>query len=165
MKIRIGFVSNSSSSSYIISVQRSFEDIINEIDPPEMFYPHNIISYFKTRIDETKEFLATTNNILSLGIRNIMQEQCESQIKEYSRILKLAEKANKQPNKYNIELIKTVLKFLNISIRENKESTTFVGSSTIHNNFSDIGDILASICLWYLFKHPELITAEEISTQ
>ena len=163
MKVRSGFVSNSSSSSYIIGIHRTFEEIMDEIDYPSAFYTFIMIPKLESTIAEYKNKLSTPNDLDTPGYSILhMKEFYERQIKISSKLLKFAKRAQKDPNKYQTSFIEEVLKGRGINFEEENGYTVFKYMSTIHNSFNDIGDVLSAICLWYLFHRPDLIRATEI---
>jgi len=162
MKSRLGFVSNSSSSSYIIDIHRTLPEIIHEIDPPNSFHTHSLISILEQGIEKLKASLR--ENFSPTGAVGLFaKENYKFWIKEKSELLKLAKQYQKFPNKYEIDFIKKVFSINRIGIEENNGHTIFTTSSIIHNNFNDLGEILSAICLWYLFHRPDLIIAKEDS--
>jgi len=162
MKSRLGFVSNSSSSSYIIDISRTLPEIIHEIDPPDSFYSHSLIPELEQDIKRLKDALSE-NSTASDGFQVLIRKQYQSWTQEKTDLLKLAKQYQEKSNKYEISFVKKVLSVHRIGVEERNRHTIFTSMSIIHNSFNDLGEILSAICLWYLFHRPDLIIAKEDS--
>ena len=161
MKSRLGFVSNSSSSSYIIDISRTLPEIIHEIDPPDSFYSHSLIPELEQDIKRLEDSLSEDSLAATDGFHIIVRKQYQSWVQEKTDLLELAKKYQKEPSKYGVAFVKKILSEHRIGVEEHNGHTIFTSMSIIHNSFNDLGGILSAICLWYLFNYPNLIIAKE----
>jgi len=165
MKIRSGFVSNSSSASYVIKINMELEDFINEIynefdytffdikkiyDQEESLYKEydkslseeknqrnkSIFLYNKDRLKELKTKLETIQKFKSLhDYDNEEGKFVGNRVNIITWILE------------NIYFIKISTQFNNVNLN---------CSTSMHNSYSDVPNIIKDIITYFNFARPEI---------
>ena len=144
MKIRIGFVSNSSSSSYIVEIKG-----INEQDFLNKLYHEYSWKYFmKSKIEEDllkcieEDKSAKTN----LKLDKIFQDL-------HARWLRQSENDFNQLKEINTneELVRFVLEHNRITIKSDEDEIELFASTSMHNDFHDMPQLLREIILFFMF--------------
>ena len=175
MKIRNGFVSNSSSSSYIIIIDQDWRDVLENI------YYGFVYSWFEVK---EKGILEHLNNKLSsryepkdnkekihdliLRIEDCQEVADSGELIPYYKLLDYdvdEDEGGPQVTErnYYIEIIMGILKYvydIEVEIVTSKtammHNIKFSGISSMHNSFSDIPEILKDIITYYTFEHPTI---------
>ena len=161
MKIRNGFVSNSSSSSYIVKIRDTYwdefcdivesnkgsdssEELISEID--------------KCLKEEQKSAQEDSVSTISSGILEFWKQARTERIKELNRIKGMlsAEKVS------NSTLIKAALDLHGIKyIETNKDVVELVCSTSMHNSFNEgMPELLKEIVLLFMFDTKKKVECE-----
>lgn len=158
MKIRSGFVSNSSSSSYIVSISIS----------PAKFYALLYDEYNGWCIDELTEKIAEhiasdKNNValMKKQEQKYITENCDT-FREKWRIDKLEyleTESARLETIYNIiiadkdamSVVSAILDYNHIKIEQEKNKIILVGNTSMHNSFQDMPKILTEIMSFFLF--------------
>jgi len=148
MKLRNGFVSNSSSASYVVVIGKSKEDFLNDmIDGLEYgpFYISNVIHTVESQLE----------NLLKVKDDKFFQHS----IKNTKSLLT---KLKKLKNACNPETVETLLKkYYRVDVNDLKTKIRLTGFTSMHNSFSDVPDVLKDIITYYTFTSPQVILAAE----
>jgi hypothetical protein len=136
VKIRNGFVSNSSSSSYIVNIKvepKVFYNLLQAEYGWHMFGKAEAMKDLKKEIKEHEKYS-----------RSILQDERGEELAE--RLKKLQ---NTDSNNRNI--IKIILENHNILIKENADEVELESSTSMHNDFNEgVDDVLKEIILFFL---------------
>lgn len=137
MKKRLGFISNSSSSSYIVSIRVDPEDFYNILWSEyswDLFGKKAIMEKLEKRIKDNGEY----SNLPSFHDWN----------KELKR--KIEELQNIDPND-KVKMIKFALDYNGIKIREDDDEVELEYFTSMHNDFNEgVNDLLKEIILFFL---------------
>lgn len=152
MKIRNGFVSNSSSASYIIEIHGIELDTFLETLDREYswlkFNKDDIEKEVKEQYKKTKALVNSGGRFYGLG---------EGWLKEAEERKQRVETA-----KTRTEFVQTVLWLRGIRITEKDTSIELYGYTSMHNSFEDMPDLLREIILYFLMDTTHKITARRI---
>jgi hypothetical protein len=142
MKIRTGFVSNSSSSSYIIKVYANFDDILRNLS--FWFIDKNaIIIETKKEIKRLKNLLKTKHN----KFYDIFKRENKKELKELNERLKFLES-----NTDNIDFLKNYFSWNGIWFEDKNKYVKICYDTTMHNDFvSGMSDLYKEIVLSLTF--------------
>jgi hypothetical protein len=159
MKCRNGFVSNSSSASFILTISESLSDIVNKLYEIAWYIEkdtllNQIIKDQEEHSTSCASIIASADNSLSKSeFGNDLIKIYTNQTKEYlditeKRILRLkdVEETNKE------ELLKIWLEHNDISLIGSEIHTTFEGKTSMLNTMDDMPQILKELALYYLHK-------------
>ena len=144
MKIRTGFVSNSSSASFVLRVDLSLKDFIEEFT--ELFYAvrketfikalKNDISTHTERITLNESLLLAEKDldvgILNKGFRTNYMDRFKGSLKELEKRLNVLETLNE--NNAVIDFID----YRGASIEDKEYCVKFTGLTPMYNGFEDV---------------------------
>jgi len=169
MKTRQGFVSNSSSASYIVNMKMSYDDLIN------FYINETSISWRTTDIlDEYKEHIdsldTSINNAKSKSESSLFIHSIEWLEKERQKIngkyvrLKSILKNNKFYTTINTEdkriIVTDYLEYHNISLTGDNLCSKIQGRVIMHNSFEDIPHYITALVTHFAFNNPEVMICE-----
>ena len=151
MKTRNGFVSNSSSASYIVRIHdtniQDFCDAIAQEFQYDYFDPQALIERFEDRRKSVLE-----NDFLGKS-RRIEAEQLTTLIARLNSLKEDTVYGGFQYNQPDAELITDLLnQYYRIQTKYYNGDIILTGGSTMHNSICDVPDLLKSICMYYLFE-------------
>lgn len=162
MKIREGFVSNSSSASYIVKIHTSWEDF-STIIKDEIYWSFCDVNSLKTEIQNSitreKEFLnkgkVTSNKEATLF--EPLLEYWEEALAKHEETLKELDK-EMTPE----DMIKWVLKYYGMGFIEKPDMIELSGFTSMHNSYVEgMQDLLKEIVLCFLARGKKVeLTAE-----
>lgn len=158
MKTRKGFVSNSSSASYYVTIKDTRRAVFDELRE-DCYWPwldnERLRSHIRDYIDARKRTLSR----LEQG-QEVFLIQTEEEVKKG---IELAEKELEAVDgaatiKASDEQIKIALKYNHIKLEEQGEQTLLTGDTIMHNNYVEgMTDMLKDIVLHYIFERPHKI--------
>jgi hypothetical protein len=143
MKKRCGFVSNSSSSSFILDISDINSDEFFEM----LFYKYEFSLFSKSDfIDKLDEYMDNEHNSLKF------KEKC-IQLKCYIKDLKIEEYDYDDPDKcdydemikHRIILVQEILKFMGLFIEKNDSSVKLRSFTIMYNDYNDINEAMQKI--------------------
>jgi hypothetical protein len=147
MKIRNGFVSNSSSSSYIVTLKnKTFKEFASNFLAEGDFYdydPQSLIKKMKLDIEEYKQHDTTK------------QEWYKDWIKQTEETLNKMEKIY---NKKGLcpELLKVIMEKYGIKVTEENNNVVLDYFTSMHNSYNEgISDLMKEIILFCCFENIE----------
>lgn len=143
MKIRNGFVSNSSSSSYIIKIFDTYENFINNINK-EIIYSN----YFTKTIENCKNIIDKYNEIGQTSTHDKLSSWLYN---SNSHIIELYNNYKKTNN--IIEFIKNVYQ---IYIKEHNDYIEIIGGNSMNNSYDDVPDFIKHIVMLYICEYPSI---------
>ncbi len=169
MKIRLGFVSNSSSVSYYITIKGPLNEVLNQIHENSHWpwlMPEAIIKlidknlkYLNDRLSDIEE---KKESFLLIDSKPDLEKKIENLHKDKAKIeeIKQKRKDDKSWNYGTEDLTKIALKLNYIQIDESKPDETVLSSTTMmHNNYIEgMPDLLKDITLYYSFENPSAIS-------
>ena len=157
MKIREGFVSNSSSASYIVKIHTSWEDF-STIIKDEIYWSFCDVNSLKTEIQNSitkeKEFLNKDATLFEP-----LTEYWEESLAKQEEMLKELDK-EMTPE----DMIKWVLKYNGMGFIEKPDMIELSGFTSMHNSYVEgMQDLLKEIVLCFLArgKKVELIAERD----
>lgn len=142
MKVRMDFVSNSSSSSYILSIDQPMEDILCDLN--NEFYKEDLIEDLEKRI----EWLFSENNYSTKDgvFYGYTRKEFEDKIKEIE---------DDDWSSINSDDMKMLLEFCyDLKIESIGLHTTIECCTNMHNSYGDgPSEEFKRICLYFAFEH------------
>lgn len=140
MKIRFGFVSNSSSASFVLHTDLSmekFKELLSDL--PEYFGEENFKKEVNSLISKEEAWIRSLEGKGDPGaIHNFWIDQTRSNISRWEKLRDL--------NESGMDLIDAVLDFHNYSLEENQMKKASVrGHTSMYNDESDLGGLLLAI--------------------
>ena len=172
MKLRLGFVSNSSSASYTITINKDIRTFLKTV-MIECWYPylttthlHNILVY---QIDKYTSIIEQRKNNESIAWNSTIYEL---KLKTYKTYLEFISKFKKEPlfdqtvsEEDKLMLVSIALELSNVQVKEESDKTIITKETSMHNNFSEnLSDFIKEIVLVYSFIFPEDISLRMNST-
>ena len=152
MKVRVGFVSNSSSSSYIVTIQGVTEDDIYEWLARGCCYTlldrQRIENELENRVRIARERLADSDG--SWGYTKRMVVGAEEYLNKFRQLPDKEAFARFQLDNEGTAVIDT------------KEGVQIAGSSVVHNDYGDMPPLFREILLRYLMETDHPVRARRI---
>lgn len=157
MKIRNGFVSNSSSASFIVNIH---DTTIQEVC--EMISEHFTYSYF-SKVELINKLNSDINNLRGI----IELDSCNSsywteKINKFRKILNLlSNDLNKKSFVIDENIVLDVLKDVyGINMDQKDNIVTLEASTSMYNDIKDVPEILRDIIAYYNFEIDKKINCE-----
>ena len=154
MKFRQGFISNSSSSSYIVNIEGiDLDDFLNTL------YQEYSWSFFnRERVkNEIYAYLYGSKKRLEENKNIIFKDLEEYWPKESER---WKEKFDSLDN--DIDLVRFVLDYCHVYTEETKTGIQMTSSVSMHNDFRDMPEIMKEITLYFLMDTKHKVKGERI---
>lgn len=161
MKIRIGFVSNSSSASFILHTDFNKEEVINILhkELPSLFNRENFKKELEESLElklnkrkeyEQKKQLKKEGKDVGCDLYDIWLPQVQDRIKFIKKALKDIDKIKED------ELIAYICQYYQSPIGINEmDKICFSGWTTIWNGEESMGEFLTTIRNMFLEKYPK----------
>ena len=164
MKIRLGFVSNSSSASYYVTLRDSWDRVSLAIKE-NCHWPYFEENDIMLKINDATKIIQERLSYLSNHTDSWLcgsKEQLELRIKKLedtkSRIIDITNTTEKALSLQK-ELVEIILKLNNIELSEVHSDYVVLFSDTVMHNSYEQGmpELLKEIVLFYSFENPGLI--------
>jgi hypothetical protein len=151
MKLRNGFVSNSSSASYIVRIHdvniMDFCESIAQEFQYDYFEPESLIERFT---DRRKDIMG--NELMGKHFRR-ETEQLTTLIARLEALKEDSGLGGYQYVQPDAELVTDILnQYYRIQTKFYNGDIILTGDSSMHNSICDVPDLLKSICMYYLFE-------------
>ena len=161
MKIRKGFVSNSSSSSYIITLDKTKADFLDDMVNAYEYGAFNV-NYIVENIKKTIKECEEPDQVSIPFIAEHMQNRINDLKLLLEKIYDLTkiEDEDKNSRYYvcNTSVIELLLtEYYNVKIEELTKIINVSGWTPMHNSYNDMPEILKDIIVWYTFEDPKVI--------
>ena len=156
MKIRNGFVSNSSSSSFILLINNKTEEVLIEELHKELFYfltVDRLVEKFQDEIKELEERLKNTSDEFFKTAHKSRIELLKSYIE---KVLSLRDEGFSELLKWYLANIK------GITIKELRNVVFISGSCGMYNDAGDTPDLLKNILCYYMITQPNNVIGLEM---
>ena len=152
MKIRNGFVSNSSSASYIVKINgSSFEDLCARLLCEYSWCEFNLVAVLgkiSNRITEASERLQTGE----------IKPFYDKLIEDLEALLKEAKDIDEDNG---VEVVDFILKYNGIEYQEDSNEITLFDCTSMHNSYDEgVSDLLQEIIMFILFETDYKIKCE-----
>lgn len=157
MKIRSGFVSNSSSASYIVTISKSLEDVIDDM--------HTHFYLVSDEVDKYKIDKRNYEEILERINKNekdiwYSKQEIEGYLELIDIIIDSKENIYKQDYDVN-KYIETLMEYHRIEIEKFGDITTFTFNTSMHNDYdTSMNRIIKEIVLYYTFEKPGFLNCK-----
>ena len=139
MKIRIGFISNSSSASYFVEIkippQKFFTDIMQNYSW-EIFNKKYIIDKLQKRIAEITE---------SISMSSHHTMYYDTQLRIETGLLRNLRRARSYR-----DIVYNICDYYYIKLSETDNSVTLRGGTVMHNTYDDMPEVIKEILLYFL---------------
>jgi hypothetical protein len=159
MKMRLGFISNSSSSSYIVEIRGiSEEDFLNKL------FNEYSWNYFDKSVIEKDLLKSIKNNKTSKRKSEKFPPQ-KPFSDMYDRWIKDSENdfARFKDTKTNEDLARFILEHNGITIKSDKENVELYAWTSMHNDFNDgMSQLLREIVLFFMFDTTHKVKGRRI---
>jgi len=160
MKIRTGFVSNSSSASFIVTIDMKYKDFIDYLDE-EFGFDHF----------DKREFMKKVEDDLEVENERLKNEKSEKpdkinefRVTQLENTIKELEQLKDNINKFDkTDIIEAIFKYNRIRLTSiNAQRQVALGTFTVmYNNADDMGRLMQSIITSVLLTHgSKYITVE-----
>lgn len=171
MKIRAGFVSNSSSASYTITVKENIDSFINTL-MVECWYPYFTLDNVRSGLVEWLETLDRRIDIANRGSDWASHDSIDTLKAKKNKIedeIKYIDNISNGPSnhrlskteKFNIAMIRFMRSSIKVRFNPEGDDVVLTVTTVMHNNYVEgMPDILKEIILYYSFEEPEKITLE-----
>ncbi|MDD5651343.1 MAG: hypothetical protein PHF86_13170 [Candidatus Nanoarchaeia archaeon] len=161
MKIRKGFVSNSSSSSYIITLDKNKADFLADMVTAYEYGAFNvnyIVENIKKTIKECEEPDQVSISFMAEHMQNRINDLKLLLEKIYDLTKIEDEDKNSRYYVCNTSVIELLLtEYYNVKIEELTKIINVSGWTPMHNSYNDMPEILKDIIIWYTFEDPKVI--------
>lgn len=151
MKIRNGFVSNSSSASYIVRVKSlTYDEFLNGFVREHewsFFNKEAILKYLKDRLEEGLKDIAELD---SNEAKPAFKELFQNRVDDTKELIEQMEKCATME-----EIVKEVLVTSGVRVHTDSLSDdilVFESGTIMHNSLSDMNPLAKEIALYYLFS-------------
>lgn len=169
MKIRAGFVSNSSSASYTIVINETMEEFM-KVMTTDCSYPYMKVNYILKRIRNNIKYLNERLEIANQHTGQVFYESItylENRKTELQNKLKIVEnirtKIYENGHRVSIsdskQLFDIIAELSYVELEHKESMVTLTSKTAMHNNFHDIPDLMREIILFYTFHRPQQIVA------
>ena len=161
MKIRLGFVSNSSSASYYVKIQGiTLEDFLNTLLGEyswSYFSREDLNEQLDKRISIEENYFAENTESKK---KSSLPEFFTAQRRSYLEELKTKKQVLNNLNENTIDLVKFGLEDYHITYFEEKDGVVLTDWTSMHNNYTNMNDLLKEITLYFLFETTHKIIAK-----
>lgn len=157
MKIRKGFVSNSSSASYYVTIKDTRSAVFHELKR-ECHWPwfdnERLANHIRTYINARERTLLR----LEQGQELFLLETKEEVREDIKRAEKELEMIDINSIKISDDHVRIALKYNHIELKELEDRTLLEHTTIMHNNYVEgMADMLKDIVLYYSFEQPHKI--------
>ena len=159
MKTRSGFVSNSSSASFIVNVDKGIDEFLDELYNEFQytnFRPEEFTKVVETDIKRNQEYIDKYEKDMEKEAERVRPltksaiEQCEGHNKGLRALLKNLPKLSQR------ELVTTILNYNHVSLGARKNGKCELWSWTcMYNSSSDAPDFLHMIVFYLALTYPD----------
>jgi len=168
MKIRSGFVSNSSSASYVVKFNMNTEEFIHEIYHAlgfDYFDINFLYTDLKERIEQYEEGLEAERKDKNgkFHFRNKKHlNEMKSQLKHLETISSInsIDTSGNEEGNFVVELVPAIKWILgnmyNINVTEEFDNVVLNAWTVMHNSCNDIPQIIKDIVIHFSFERPEI---------
>ena len=167
MKIRHGFVSNSSSASFIVNIDMEPDKFLDEIYGHFNFsimsrkkfkeFIENDNTKFKKYIEESKEREKDKKDTYHLT--DIWRKDLKNHIIVNNRIIKNIGKMTDR------QLTEAVLSYNHIHLHRRTKSCELISSTIMYNNAEDVPQLMQTIITHFAINHKDLFEVKALSDQ
>lgn len=165
MKIRAGFVSNSSSASYYVTLKGSKDEVLSEIFD-NCCYPHIFYENLEVKVKDKLEGLQSRLNDLEtkkerflLGNIPKLKKKIKDVEQTKTRLKELKEEVRQgMIGKHRSELTEIALELNYIDLKYCQDKILLESKTIMHNSYCEgMPDMLKDIVLYYSFENPNNI--------
>lgn len=168
MKERAGFVSNSSSASYYVTLKGSREEILSEIEQ-NCSWPHISVDQIRRKLrDRLKGLKIRLDDIETKKERFLIEDAIpifKERISNSEAMLKELEDISRSMRErpvirnFQLELTEMALDLNHIGYTAFENEIHLQSRTVMHNSYCEgMPDMLKDIVLYYSFENPERIT-------
>jgi len=163
MKLRKGFVSNSSSASFIVTLtisEKKFQELLIEAFGYEYFSVDSFLKILESDLKEVeKQILKYNKTIKKSNIPDILKnfkrwdlEKANSLTKQIAQVKKL----NEETFEGKKELIEKILSYYEIFLTKEGEKLKLLSGTDMFNSYEDVPDFLKILITMFNFKNIKL---------
>lgn len=165
MKIREGFVSNSSSASYTVNIYENLNDFLSRMHD---IWPYGSLvfleKFYSKEIDKIKQSIKTfeesemkrTFDVGEMPYSERLKEKLEGTEQKLDRVI---EKKGKDWY-ISLEILEDLFDYCHIDFKYKKHGIKLSYHTLMHNCYGDIANVLKEIVLYYTFELPNRIICE-----
>lgn len=165
MKIRLGFVSNSSSASYYVTLRETPQDALLTITA-QCSWPYFQEGIVLSKLDEwiksyenRLEYIDKTRETFLIGSKESIELTLKVLQDKRKRIKYIFEQRRKDWTILPQELLDYILELNYITVEYKDDRVLLSATTAMHNNYIEgMPDLLKDIVLYYSFEEPERIT-------
>lgn len=165
MKLRLGFVSNSSSASYTVTVNKSYDEVIDFFmaDTPISWRIDEILHDYEERLAGIEASLENTRSksedSLFAGSIEWLEESKQEIRGKYKRLKDIIELGPKHTwTQEDRRIVVTdYLSYRGVSIKAEYDNTIVEGGTGMHNSYLDTPVYLQALVLHFAFEDPSAI--------
>ena len=146
MKIRTGFVSNSSSASYIVNIKGiDFAEFCNKMETEYSFSDYfNVESMMKSLDGHLERYIKGDDSTDSM---KDLIEEFRVELEEQKVKLKAV-----NPDKY-YDVVRCGLEFHQVGLKETDDGVELTSFTSMHNDYDEgVSSIMNEIVLYFLFE-------------
>lgn len=166
MKLRLGFISNSSSASYVVTIKMPMEEFINVIFEEfgyVYFSVRDLIKQHEIKIAEYEEGLNSPDNNKYGFYRQDYLDGLKKELNELKNIEGLDHLFTEcnEEGKFIFNKISAVQFILEVVYRINlkrvfSDTVELKEWTSMHNSTADVSDLMKSIIVHFDFEHPNI---------
>jgi hypothetical protein len=170
MKKRTGFVSNSSSASYIIKLRGSLNEVLSDI-ANNCDWPYTTLEKIKKELNERivslekrlEELETKKEKYLMFNTVPELKNRIYKERYDLNRIEKIEKEREGDWQSGQEEVTQIALRLNYIKIEEKNEYVELEAATVMHNSYVEgMPDFLKDIVLYYSFENKEMIVDLEV---
>lgn len=143
MKVRNGFVSNSSSSSFVLRIMDSYDNFISNVVNSEELEYANYVNRFIENCEEIKKGFENSSNPIDF-IEQWQYSRDKDTVDAYNEYLETK------------DILKLLKVKLGINVQDCGDNIKISGSTAMHNSYDDVPDFIKHMVVYYMCDHPEI---------